>query len=157
MNYFFKRVSLLLVLSFVASFHTSAESLLKPMSYYNDELIPYVQESAEIFSTWDYVQVISIMHPKVATTENQQWIIDSLDLFSKLGVLKVLGKPKLISLTSGSNKLLGKYVEIVYRLIGFYQNGEALVDIKVIDNNDETKILHFGVHFSSKFVEEYGE
>ncbi|MDH3453957.1 MAG: hypothetical protein OEL80_02345 [Desulfuromonadales bacterium] len=106
---------------------------------------PYIRKIIPEISKWDPATTRALMAPEVSATMPEEDFTRALALFSKLGVLQSMAEPKFDQVHQDLQTDIGKQTIVVYDIEAKYENGDAVINLKLLDKGDALQIYRFGV------------
>jgi hypothetical protein len=106
---------------------------------------PYIRKIVPEISKWDPATTRSLMAPEVSATIPEENFTRALAMFSRLGALQSMAEPKFDQVHQDLQTDIGKQTIIVYDIDAKYENGDAVINLKLLDKGDSLQIYRFGV------------
>lgn len=150
-----KKFFMLMIIWFVTIMAVFAGSALYDRyqaSEYEAMAGPYIREIIPEISKWDPATTRALMAPEVSATIPEEDFTQALALFSRLGALQSMADPKFDQVHQDLQTDIGKQTIVVYDIDAKYENGDAVINLKLIDKGDSLEIYRFG--FSSEILAE---
>lgn len=143
-------------LFFVIAFAAVIFWVLSQQSEYESTAVPYIESVIPDITTWD-PEVIWAYYDQdvkdlISKDENDKFI----RYVSKLGGLESLGTPQFQRVESSASTGSGTRKFIFYSIPAKFDNGDASIDLTVLDRKGEFSIYHFRIN-SMAFLDEAGE
>lgn len=115
---------------------------------YDKLAVPYIEKTVPVISSWDPAETKALMAPEIAETIPADKFVRAMSFFSQLGSLKELGTPSFVNAYQDEETEIGKQTIIEYNVDAVYQNGEAEINLKLLERGDSYEIYRF--NFSSQ-------
>ena len=106
---------------------------------------PYIRMVIPEISKWDPATTRALMAPEVSATMPEENFTQALALFSRLGALQSMEQPKFDEVHQDMQTDIGKQTIVVYDIDATYANGDAVINLKLLDKGDSLQIYRFGV------------
>ncbi len=117
-------------------------------SDYNKVAQPYIEEVIKGISTWDPATTRALMVPEVAASIPEERFTRAMAWFSRLGALQSMDEPEFEKAYVDQQTDMGTYTIIEYNTDAKYANGDATINIKLLDRAGHYEIYSF--NFSSE-------
>jgi len=117
-------------------------------SEYDKLAIPYIQSTIPVISSWDPVATKALMVPEIAATIPDDKYARAMDFFSQLGALQSLEEPEFTKAHVDEETDLGQQTILEYKVNASYANGDAEIDLKLLERDGSFEIYRF--NFSSE-------
>jgi hypothetical protein len=117
-------------------------------SDYDAAALPYVEKAVTEISKWDPATTRELMVAEVASSIPEEDFTKGMAWFSKLGALQSMDEPEFQKAYVDQATEIGKYTIVEYSTDAKYANGEATINIKLLDRNGHYEVFSF--NFSSK-------
>jgi len=88
------------------------------------------------------------MAPEVSATIPEENFTQATILFSRLGALQSMDNPKFEDVHTGAQATLGDQTIVEYNVDARYENGDATINLKLLERNGSFEIYSF--NFSSE-------
>lgn len=92
------------------------------------------------------------MAPEVSATIPEENFTQAMTRFSRLGALQSMDEPKFDEVHQDLQTDIGKQTIVVYDIHAKYENGDAIINLKLLDKGESLEIYRFG--FSSEILSE---
>lgn len=115
---------------------------------YEDVAVPYIEKIIPEISKWDPVVTKALMAPEVSATIPEENFTQATILFSRLGALQSMDNPKFEDVHTGAQASLGDQTIVEYNVDARYENGDATINLKLLERNGSFEIYSF--NFSSE-------
>ena len=116
-------------------------------SEYDQKAEIYINQVMPEISKWDSATTKALMAKEVAATISDEKFAQAMILFSRLGSLQSINKPKLIEVHTGEQGDIGTQTIIEYDIDAEYTTGNATINLKLLFRDDRFEIYNF--NFSS--------
>ena len=137
----------ILFLSIVVLFIFIAGFTYYKSSEYEKTAVPYIKENIPLLSNWDYEITKSLMVPTVLENAKEEDFKKIIHWFSKLGKLKNIEEPEFKNVSTRSSMSGGGSETIVtYKILAHYENGDATIMMRLLDENNSFKIYYFNIN-----------
>jgi hypothetical protein len=120
---------------------------------YTDTAVPFTKQVVTEISKWDPEITKKLMSPEILATIPEDRFVRAMTWFSKLGALQEMEEPEFEKLYIGEKTEIGAQTLIEYTVAAKYENGEALINIKLRDKDDGFDVYRFNLR-SSTLTEE---
>lgn len=150
-----KKFFMLMAIWFVAIMAVFAGSVLYDQYRSSDYDViagPYIQEIIPEISKWDPAITKALMAPEIAVTISEENFTEAMAWFSRLGALQSMQEPKFDQIHQDQQTEIGKQTIVVYDIDAKYENGDAVINLKLLDKGDSLEIYRFD--FSSAILME---
>lgn len=117
-------------------------------SEYDKLAIPYIQSVIPVISNWDPVAIKALMAPEIAATIPDDKYARAMVFFSQLGALQSIGEPEFTKAYVDQETDIGLQTILEYRVDASYANGDAEIDLKLLERGGSLEIYRF--NFSSE-------
>jgi len=117
-------------------------------SDYDDAARPYIEKAVTQISTWDPDSTRALMVPEIAANIPEEKFTRGMAWFSRLGALKSMDEPEFEKAYVDQKTELGNQTIIEYNTDAKYANGDATINIKLLDRDGHYEIYSF--NFSSE-------
>jgi hypothetical protein len=117
-------------------------------SDYDDVAGPYIKKALPEISTWDPDKTRALMTPEISAGIPEQDFTKAMAWFSRLGALQSMDEPDFIKAYLGQDTSIGKLNLLEYEVDAKYANGDAVINLKLIDKGGAFEIYRF--NFSSE-------
>ncbi|MCK4508863.1 MAG: hypothetical protein KAU27_09990 [Desulfuromonadales bacterium] len=114
-------------------------------SEYSDTAVPYVEKIIPIVSTWEPKAIRELMVPEVSAEISEDKFAQTMALFSKLGALQSMEEPQFEDVDTGGKTVIGMQTILEYKIDAQYENGEALLNIKLLSRDGVFELYSFNV------------
>lgn len=104
---------------------------------------PYIREIIPEISKWDSATTMALMAPEVLATIPEDNFIQTMTWFSRLGTFKGMGDPKFDQVHRDLQTDMGRQTIVVYNIDAKYENGDAVINLKLLDKGDSLEIYRF--------------
>ena len=108
----------------------------------------YIQQVVPELSKWDPAAIKTLLAEEVVATISDENLNKAMTLFSRLGTLQGMDKPKFEDVHRGKQADLGEQTIVEYSVDATYSEGNATINLKLLSRNDAFEIYHF--NFSSE-------
>lgn len=112
---------------------------------------PYIKEIIPKLSQWDPAITKALMTSKVSDTIPDENFTQAMTLFSRLGALQSIGKPKFDNVQENLITKMGTLTIVEYDIDAKYENDDAVINLKLLKSNDTYEIYRF--NFSSEILQ----
>lgn len=146
---FFVLLALWLV-TIIAVFASSVLYDRYKASEYEDFAVPYIEKIIPEISKWDPVVTRALMAPEVSAAIPEENFIEATSWFSRLGALQSMDKPEFEDVHSGTQASLGEQTIVEYNVDARYENGDATINLKLLERNGAFEIYRF--NFGSEIL-----
>lgn len=119
-------------------------------SEYDVRAESYLARIIPVLSEWDAAKTRSLMAPEVTANISAEHFAQAMNLFSRLGQLQKLEKPRFIDIHQDQDIGTGKGSILEYTLDAVYENADAEINIKLLPRGDSFEIYRF--NFSSEIL-----
>jgi len=117
-------------------------------SDYDEAALPYIEKAVEGISTWDPATTRALMVAEVAANIPDEKFNRGMAWFSRLGELQSMAEPEFEKAYVDQETELGKYTILEYNTDAKYANGDATINIRLLDRDGHYEIYSF--NFSSE-------
>ncbi|MBU1311478.1 MAG: hypothetical protein KKE30_18305 [Gammaproteobacteria bacterium] len=111
---------------------------------YEKTAIPYIKTVVPQMSKWDLELYKSFLWEKARRSEYDESFKKIVSRYSKIGALRNIEEPQFVSYDGGSNAR-GSLKIVTYSVQAHYENGEALITIKLLDVDSGFQVFHFNL------------
>ena len=119
-------------------------------SEYDVIAVPYINQIVPELSQWEPETTKALMAPGVAATIPDENFTQAMTLFSSLGALQSMEKPKFDKAQEMLNTDIGTLSIVEYNVDAKYENGDAVINLQLIETGDSFEIYRF--NFSSELL-----
>lgn len=148
-----KKFFILMAIWFVTIMSVFAGSVLYDRyksSEYDAIAGPYIQEIIPQISKWDPATTKALMAPEVSATIPEENFSQAMSWFSRLGALQSMEAPRFDQVHQDLETDIGIQTIVVYNIDAKYENGDAVIHLKLLDKGDSLEIYRFD--FSSELL-----
>ncbi|MBE0575426.1 MAG: hypothetical protein IH613_05960 [Desulfuromonadales bacterium] len=92
------------------------------------------------------------MAPEVSATIPEKTFVQAMACFSRLGALQSMEDPKFAQIHQNLQTDIGNLTIVVYNINAKYENGDAVISLKLLDKGETFEIYRFD--FSSAILVE---
>jgi hypothetical protein len=110
--------------------------------------VPYIKQVIPEVSKWDPAITRGLMAAEVLETIPDDRFVRAMTWFSKLGDLKSMEEPVFKKLHSEEETEIGVQTIIEYDINAKYENGDALISLKLLDRGGVYDIYRFNLSSS---------
>lgn len=146
-----KRV-LLVVLLIILFFALIGLWAWKEQSDYESTAVPYLNSVVPEIATWNPDIAWKYYADEIRDTISQADSDKIIGYLSLLGTLESLDHPQFRQVTSSATLNSGTRKLVTYRIPAVFENGDATINVTLLDRDGEFSIYHFKVE-SMAFVE----
>jgi hypothetical protein len=114
-------------------------------SEYTDIAVPYVKKIIPIVSKWEPKAIRELMVSEVSAEIPEDKFAQTMSLFSKLGALQSIEEPQFEDVDTGGMTVIGMQTILKYEIDAKYENGEALLNIKLLYRDGILELYSFNV------------
>jgi len=114
-------------------------------SEYHDRAVPYIKQIVPIISQWDAVKARELMAPEISAEITEEKFSQVMARFSRLGALQKIQEPEFEDLHPNQNTDIGKQTIVEYNVDAKYENGDATINLKLIDRRGALEVYQFNV------------
>lgn len=111
---------------------------------YQKTAIPYIKTVVPQMSKWDLELYKSFLWEKARRPEYDESFKKTVSRYSKIGALRNIEEPQFVSYDGGS-VARGSLKIVTYSVKAHYENGEALITIKLLDTDSGFQVFHFNL------------
>jgi hypothetical protein len=150
-----KKFFILMALWFVTIMAVFAGSVIYDRyktSEYDVIAEPYIERIIPEISKWDPVATKQLMAAEISSDIPDENFAQVMTLFSRLGAFQSMGKARFKELSEDQETDMGKQTLVEYNVETKYENGDAVVNLKLLLRNGTFEIYRF--NFSSKILSE---
>lgn len=143
-----KKFFILLALWFVTIVAVIVGSIIYNLyqaSEYSDIAVPYIKKVVAEVSNWDNATTRALMVPEVSEAIPEDKFTQTMLWFSKLGELQSMEEPEFQEVHSGGKTDIGMQTIVEYEIDAKYENGDALINIKLLDRNGFFELYRFNL------------
>lgn len=112
-------------------------------SEYDKLAVPYIEKTLPLLSKWDPATTKALMVPEIVSEIPADKFARGMVFFSQLGALQKMDKPSFVKAYIEEETDLGKQTIIEYEVDAVYQNGEAEINLKLMERGDSYEIYRF--------------
>jgi len=112
----------------------------------------YIKKIIPEISKWDPVATKQLMAPEISATIPDENFAQAMTLFSRLGALQSMDDAKFKELQEDKETTTGKKTFVTYNIDAKYENGDAVINLKLLLRNGTFEISRFD--FSSEILSE---
>jgi hypothetical protein len=123
-----------------------------PASDYDKLVVPYLKRIIPEISKWDPATTRELMVAEVAAAIPEDRFNRGIAMFSKLGKLQSMAEPEFEKVYHDQGTIVGKQTIVEYNTEAEYTNGEATINVKLLDKDGQFEI--YRINFSSKVLAE---
>jgi hypothetical protein len=113
---------------------------------------PYIKRIIPEISKWDPVTTKQLMAPEISATIPDENFAQAMTLFSRLGALQSMDDAKFKEIHEDKETTTGKKTFVTYDINAKYENGDAVINLKLLLRNGTFEISRFD--FSSEILSE---
>jgi len=121
-------------------------------SQFDVAVVPYIKQIVPQISQWDPAKTKALMVPEVAATIPEEHFVEAMAWFSRLGALQSMDEPEFDEVQEAEKTELGAQSIIVYNVDTKYENGDAVINLNLIERNGTLQLYRF--NFSSDILTE---
>jgi hypothetical protein len=114
-------------------------------SEYTDTALPYIRQIIPIVSKWEPAAIRELMVPEVSADISEDKFAQTMVWFSKLGALQSMEEPEFQEVDTGGKTVIGMQTIVEYEVDAKYENGDALLNIKLLDRNGSFELYSFNL------------
>jgi hypothetical protein len=114
-------------------------------SEYSETAVPYIEQIIPIISKWDSAAIRELMVPEVSAAISDDKFAQTMTMFSKLGALQSMEEPEFQEVDTGGKTVIGMQTIVEYEVDAKYENGDALLNIKLLDRNGSFELYQFNL------------
>lgn len=114
---------------------------------YDQTAIPYIKKAITEVSQWDSSATRALMVSEVSSAIPEDKFARGMALFSTLGALQGMDEPEFEEVYLDQDTVLGKQTILEYNTLARYANGEATVNLKLMERDGHLEI--YRINFSS--------
>ncbi len=85
------------------------------------------------------------MVPEVSAAISDDKFAQTMTMFSKLGAFQSMEEPDFQEVDTGGKTVIGMQTIVEYEVDAKYKNGEALLNIKLLDRNGSFELYQFNL------------
>jgi hypothetical protein len=115
---------------------------------YSETAVPYIKRIIPEVSKWDPEIIRKLMAAEVLETIPEDRFVRAMIWFSDLGALKSMEEPEFKKVFSEQETEIGVQTIVEYNVEAVYENGEALISIKLLDRGGSYDIYRFNLSSS---------
>ena len=112
---------------------------------YDDVAVPYLKKVIPELSQWDPAAARAFMVTEVSASIPEEKLVRGMATFSKLGALQSLAEPKFENVYRDQGTIIGKQTIVEYNTEAKYANGNATINMKLLDRGGYFEIYHFNI------------
>lgn len=146
-----KRV-LLVILLIILFFALIGLWTWKEQSDYESTAVPYLNSVVPEIATWNPDIAWKYFADEVRDTISRDDNAKIIGYLSLLGTLESLDHPQFRQVTSSATLKTGTRKLVVYQIPAVFENGDATINVTLLDRDGEFSIYHFNVN-SMAFIE----
>jgi hypothetical protein len=146
-----KKFFILMAIWFVTIMAVFAGSVLYDQyqsSEYDAIAGPYIRGIIPEISKWNPAITKALMAPEVSATIPDENFDQAMAWFSRLGALQSMEAPEFDQVQQNLNTDIGIQTIVVYNIDAKYENGDAVINLKLLDKGESLEIYRFD--FSSE-------
>lgn len=117
-------------------------------SEFDKKALPYIEQVVPEISKWDPIATKSLMSPEIAATIPDDKYARAMIFFSQLGALQGMGSPDFEKAHVDQETGIGKHTIVEYKVQAKYENGDAEINLKLLQREGNFEIYRF--NFSSE-------
>jgi hypothetical protein len=117
-------------------------------SDYDEAALPYIEKAVTEISKWDPATTRELMVAEVAANIPEETFTKGMAWFSRLGTLQSMDEPEFKKAYVDQATELGKHTIVEYSTDARYANGDATINIKLLNRHGYYEIYSF--NFSSE-------
>lgn len=110
---------------------------------YDTLAVPYIEKVVPIISQWDPAATKALMVPEIVAEIPEDKFVRGMTFFSQLGALQELDTPSFVKAFKEEETDIGTQTIIEYDVDAVYQNGEAEINLKLMEQGDSYQIYRF--------------
>ena len=114
-------------------------------SEYTETAVPYIKQIIPIVSKWEPADIRELMVPEVSAEISEDKFTRTMVWFSKLGALQSMEEPDFQGVDTGGKTVIGMQTIVEYEVDAKYENGDALLNIKLLDRNGSFELYSFNL------------
>jgi hypothetical protein len=112
---------------------------------YDDVAVPYLKKVIPELSQWDPAAARALMVTEVSASIPEEKLVRGMETFSKLGALQSLAEPEFENVYRDQGTIIGKQTIVEYNTEAKYANGDATINMKLLDRGGHLEIYHFNI------------
>ena len=112
---------------------------------YSDTAVQYIEQILPIVSEWEPAAIRELMVPEVSAEISEDKFAQTMAMFSKLGTLQSMEEPDFQEVDTGGKTVIGMQTIVEYEVDAKYENGDALLNIKLLDRNGSFELYQFNL------------
>lgn len=112
-------------------------------SDYDEAALPYIEKAVTEISKWDPATTRALMAAEVAANISDEKFTKGMAWFSRLGALQSMDEPEFKKAYVDQPTELGKLTLVEYTTDAKYANGDATINIKIVNRNGSYEIYSF--------------
>ncbi len=120
-------------------------------SEYDETAVPYIMQVIPELSKWDPEVTKKLMAPEALASIPDEKFTKILMVFAKLGKLQSIGEPKFEKLRTEDIVSGQPRTVILYTTDAKYENGDATITLRLIDNGGTFEIYRFNLSSKALF------
>ena len=124
----------------------------KEESDYESTAVPYLKSVVPEITAWDPDVAWKYYDDEIRETISQEDNAKIINYMSLLGTLESQSHPQFRQVTSSATLKTGTKKVVVYQIPAVFENGDATIDVTLVDRDGKFSIYHFKVN-SMAFVE----
>jgi hypothetical protein len=113
---------------------------------YDETVVPYLQSALPELASWQYSGLKPLLSPQAQVEFESEEGQKVYRLFSKLGALESIGKPKYLGDRSETSKMLGDINVVSYEVPLQFESGPGTIKIHLASDGTRYYIHHFGIY-----------
>ena len=111
---------------------------------YDDTVIPYLESSIPILTSWQYSQLEPLLSPKARNDFENPALRQAYENFNRLGKFKSMERPQYTNNYDENRETLGVVEVVEYQASLLFDSGPAIIKIKLISDGKSYYIDYFG-------------
>lgn len=112
---------------------------------YDDRALPYISRVVPEISKWDPGITRSLMAAEVLENVSEEQLAQVMELFSRMGRLQSMETPEFEKVLSEEKTESGMRAIVAYEANAQYENGEALININLLEQDGAFKVYRFNL------------
>lgn len=112
---------------------------------YDDRALPYISRVVPEISKWDPGITRSLMAAEVLENVSEEQLAQVMELFSRMGRLQSMETPEFEKVLSEEKTENGMRAIVAYEANAQYENGEALININLLEQDGAFKVYRFNL------------
>jgi len=113
---------------------------------YEATAIPYLESAIPELTSWRYERLRPLLSPAAKLDFENEKMRQAYQHFERLGQFESMDKPRYTTSHSGVSEVLGDIEVVGYQVPLEFDNGPAIIKIKLIADGASYYIHHFGIH-----------